>query len=97
MSESVNSEGSRPMFGSILRFVSDWAGADARQPPPFRMRREEAPETVIEMQSLIEGEPDDPNEDRNVQRALREWKQISNVDLFLEQVHLNLTLLLMRT
>lgn len=87
MSESVNSDGSRPMIGSILRFVSDWVGNDARQPPPFRMRREEeSPETVIEMQSLIERQDGDPNEDRQVQRALREWKQNTNVDAFLEQV-----------
>ncbi|PJF17043.1 hypothetical protein PSACC_03141, partial [Paramicrosporidium saccamoebae] len=86
MADSMEDE-SRPMIGSILRFVSDWVGADARQPPPFRMSPDdehETPTAVIEMQHLVE-RPDEEDNDPERERALREWKQIGNVDTFLEQ------------
>ena len=64
-----------PMFGSIFKFVSDWVGGETRQPPPFRAQ---AAETIIEMQPLVEAAADE--------KFICEWKKITHVDAFLEQV-----------
>lgn len=77
------------MISSFFRFVSDWAGGgDPRQPPPFRPQREvDSEETVIEMENLVDKPVDhSSSSDKTKEQALREWKRITNVDVFLEQV-----------
>jgi hypothetical protein len=54
----------------------------------------ETPTAVIEMQNLVE-RPEKEDNDPERERALREWKQIGNVDTFLEQVTLFLFSLLL--
>lgn len=83
------------MIGSFLRFVSDWARGESRQPPPFRPQRDlENPPTGdddvnIEMRHLLPGPRTSlQDKDPDVERAIREWKSIDSVDLFLEQVDL---------
>jgi hypothetical protein len=80
------------MIGSIMRFVSDWtSGGGGVQPPPFRPQQEEREETVIEMQNLLGREDDEPNkQDESADLAIQEWKRITNVDVFLEQVFLTI-------
>lgn len=74
----------RPVVGSLFRFVSDWVGGEARQPPPFRPHRDLEDPAVIEMQPLVG--PASQGKSLQTQRALQEWKGIRNLDAFLEAV-----------
>lgn len=83
MSESSEGQPGRPMIGSIVKFVSDWMGGEGRQPPPFRPRRDEG---VMEMQPLVQ-ESRGPFRDLVSDDGMKAWRDIRNVDAFLEQVY----------
>ena len=77
--------GNDPAIGSIMRFVSDWVSGEQAQ---SHRTTDQQGETAIEMQNLLPthtGGTGKQNESHDL--AVREWKRITNVDAFLEQVH----------
>lgn len=90
MDKSQTFDGSRPLMGSIYRYISDWVGADSRQPPPFRPptnAEDSIPEAIIEMQHLVHQEDRglDANKHEGYDKALHDWTLVHNIDTFLEQ------------
>lgn len=99
MSHDGRSPRDAPITSSLSRFVSDWVGRDSQQlqqqqqqqPPPFRLQRDPSddaamPEIATEMHHLIGRSTGGAGGGELAEMAVREWRSITNVDLFLEQV-----------